>query len=444
MEGRTQEERPLEENPLEEEGMSLRTRRLVRPTGVVLGLVMAFILLTTTVNAQTTIHALLIGGLDHQEVFERLIPEFEKRTGIRVEWTTLPREQLVLRVTTLGQARSDQYDVYSTHFSTVPQFYHYLEPLQDYFADELDDFLPASYEYGILEGNLYHIPRYFDSRMLFYRTDVLAEAGLEPPRTWDELLEAAQKLTDPARGMWGFISVGKGNALMRHFSDFLWQAGGDFLNENYNPIFNGPEGEEALQFLVDLVHKYRVSPPGSVGYGWTEGRTLFAQGGGALYYDWPSALPHYEDPERSAIVGKYGFAPIPGKLNNISTAVTHGFGINRYSRQKEAAAEFIRWITSTEFQVMEYETRGTLPARASAIERVINAATGLEKERLEALRAIALEGRSWPAIPEMAEIERIIFEELERALTRTKTPKQALDDAAAAVRTVLEEAGYYR
>ncbi len=408
-------------------------------------LVVLFVLIgqLATTLAQQELNALLIGGLDHQEVFETLIPVCEEELGIRVEWSSLPRDQLVIRATTLGQARSDLVDVYSTHFSTVPQFFEFLEPLQDHFSAELDDFLAASIEPAIIAGDLYQIPRYFDARMMFYRTDLFEEAGLALPTTWTELLETARALNRPNEGVFGYVQAGQGNAIMRHFSDFLWQAGGDFLDEDFRPVFNQSEGVEALQFLVDLVHTHQVVPPGSVGFGWTEARTIFAQGAGAMLYDWPSAPPHFDDPTRSVVVGLYSFAPIPGYQTDISTAVSHGFGINRYSSQKELATDFITCMTSTERQQLEYSVRGTLPARRSAIEQVVADATGLEQERLQALEAIVESGRSWPAIAEMAQLERVIADELERALIRAKTPQQALDDAAQNVEAILAEAGYY-
>lgn len=390
------------------------------------------------------LNALLVGGLDHQEVFDALIPTCEEMLGIDVEWSALPRDQLVIRATTLGQAGSDSIDVYSTHYSSIPQFFQFLEPLQNHFtAEELEDFQSASMDFGYIGEDLYQIPRLIDARMLFYRTDMFEAAGLTPPTNWDELLAVSQALTDQNAGIYGFVGVGKGNAVMRHFSDFLWQAGGDFLDEDMRPIFNGEAGVEALQFLVDLIFEYEVVAPGSVGFGWTEARTLFAQGGGAMLYDWPSAPPHLDDPDRSQIVGQYAFAPIPGYRTNISTAVAHGFGINRHSSQKELAADFIKCMTAPEQQYVEYSLRGTFPARGSVVERIIAEADETERGRLLALQGVANTGKSWPAIPEMAEIERVIFEEVERALIRVKTPQQALDDAANQVEAILSEAGYY-
>jgi multiple sugar transport system substrate-binding protein len=418
-----------------------------RNATVTYGLILALLLVVTVSQlaaAQSVVRALLVGGLDHQEVWETLIPIFEEETGVKVEWTSLPRDQLIVRATTMGQAESDYYDVYSTHFSYIPQFHTFLEPLQLHFSQEdLNDFAPSSLEGSTMDGNIYMLPRYLDGRMLFYRTDLFEEAGLEPPTSWQELLDIALKLTDQKSGMYGFIQVGQGNPIMRHFSDFLWQAGGDFLDENYRPIFHGPEGVKALQFIVDLVHKHQVSPPGLVGFGWTEARTLFAQGVGAMLYEWPSGPPHYDDPERSVIVGKYSFAPIPGDVTDISTAVYHGFSINKHSSNKDLAVKFIGWMTSKEAQHLEYQVRGTLPARLSAAQEIIDGATGVERDRLLALKAVGESGRSWPVIPEMAQIERVIYEELEKALSLQKTVEQALNDAASKVEAIMVEAGYY-
>lgn len=412
---------------------------------VMLGLLLS-VLICANISAadQPTVKALLVGGLDHQVVWEALIPKFEAKTGVKVQWSSLPREQLILRATTLGQAKSDEYDIYSTHFSDVPQFHIFLDPLQGYFKTELKDFAESSLEGATIKGNLYQIPRYFDARMLFYRTDLFKQAGLKPPTNWKELLSAAQKLNNSTTGVWGFIPPGKGNPLMRHFSDFLWQNGGDFFDAKMNPIFNNDKGLESLQFIVDMIYKHKVSPPSSISFGWTECRTLFSQGGGAMYYEWPSGPPFLDDAKRSAVAGKYSFAPIPKNKTAINTSVTHGFGINKYSKQKQLAIQFIKEITSTEFQINEYKVRGTLPARKSAAKEVINTASGIEKERLLALEGTVKAGRSWPAIPEMAQIERTIYDELEKAVSQQKTPKQALDDAAARVRDILNKAGYYK
>lgn len=393
---------------------------------------------------EPVLRAMLVGGLEHQAVWEALIPEFEEQTGIRVEWQALPRDQLIVRATTLGQARSGEYDVYGTHFSTIPQLYPYLADLYELYPEEFfDDFVPSSLEGATLDGRLYQMPRYFDTRMLFYRTDLFEEAGLSPPSTWNELVSVSQELTDSSAGRWGLVQPGQGNALMRHFSDFLWQAGGDFFDDDWNPIFNQAEGSEALNFIMELVYRHNVVAPSSVSFGWGEQRTMFAQGAAAMIYEWPSGPAVYDNPEQSNIAGRYAFAPIPGHRTSISTAVAHGFGMNRHSTRQALAAKFIEVMTSPEFQRREYEVRGTLPSRLSAADAVINSAEGAERERLEAQREIMLSGRSWPAIPEMAQIERAIYEELERAITRQKPVQRALDDAATASRRILQEAGYY-
>ena len=80
-----------------------------------------------------------------------------------------------------------------------------------------------------MDGKLLAIPFTFDLRTLFYRTDLFEAAGIEePPATWDEFVATAQKVNNPP-DVYGFITVGKGDPVLREYSDRLWENGGDFL-----------------------------------------------------------------------------------------------------------------------------------------------------------------------------------------------------------------------
>src|SRR5690606_13083568 len=109
---------------------------------------------------------------------------------------------------------------------------------------------------------------------LYYRTDLLEEAGYtEPPQTWDELVEVAKALTKDVDGdgnidQWGFVSLGLPGQVFNTYTffDFLFQNGGQLFNEEGEPAFNSPEGVEALQFMVDLKNVHQVMPPDVVTY----------------------------------------------------------------------------------------------------------------------------------------------------------------------------------
>lgn len=298
------------------------------------------------------------------------------------------------------------------------------------------------------DGHTIALPRRFDARLIHYRTDLFDEAGIgAPPKTWKDLVATAEKLTVDTDGdgkidQYGLIIPGQGDPALRHFSDYLWQAGGDFLDSSYNPIFNSPEGVKGLTFYKDLIHRYKVVPEGTPGFGWAEVYQLFMGGTIGMEYDWPGVIGMY-DADDSPIKGKYSFASMPGDKTTKSNAVCHAYAINKYSKQKKAAWEFLKEITSTETMVLEHNQTGSLPARKSAFAHVVANASGPGKVRLAVLAEVISNGNAWPKIPEWGEISPIIWTELEAALIDIKPVDTALNDAAEKVKRILSDAGYY-
>jgi len=397
-----------------------------------------------------TINVILLGGEAPEKFYDKAIPMFEASTGIKVKYTCLTFEKMTEKALMLSAAKSSTIDVYSTHFAQIGKFIPHFEPLENYMsAADYMDFIEAGIKPLTFDGHIIALPRYFDARLLYYRTDLFKKAGIAaPPKTWESLVSTAQKLTQDFDGdgvpdQYGLVVVGKGDPALRQFSDFLWQAGGDFLDENYNPTFNGPEGIKALKFYRDLIYKYKVVPKGVPGFRWAEVTQLFKGGTVAMNYDWPGVIGLY-DAEDSLIRGKYSFASMPGDKTTMSTAVCHAYAINKYSKKKEAAWEFMKWMTSSQMMVLEHELTGTLPTRKSALNEVISQAKGREKDRLIALQAVFANGNSWPKIPEWGEICPIIWNEIEAVLIQTKSVEDALNKATESVKRILEKAGYYR
>jgi multiple sugar transport system substrate-binding protein len=389
-----------------------------------------------------TIKALLIGGPEYEGWWAKATADFEQKSGIKVEYDTLIFEEMVKKEITLSAAKSSEYDVYSTHHAQIGAFHKSFARLNEYLAGDEKDFPLDQIAPGITdEGDIIAIPKHADARVLYYRTDIFEQAGVQPPKTWDDFIQVAKKLNSPPE-QYAFVITGRGDPFLRQYSDFLWMWGGDFIDKDMKPIFNSPEGVAALQFYVDLIHKYKVVPPDSAGYGWEEPSRLFAQGKIAMVQDWPGLLGMYNDPSTSTIVGKYSFAPLPAGKTNISTAVSHMMAINKYSKKKDAAWEFVKYILSKEVLIQNYEFNGQIPTRTSAIKEIVATAQSPEKERLAALSAALSTGKTWPVFPEWNEVAPTIWNEGQAALTLTKTPEEALADAEAAVIKILQRAGY--
>jgi ABC-type glycerol-3-phosphate transport system substrate-binding protein len=150
-------------------------------------------------------------------------------------------------------------------------------PLSDYIAadyqDEMKDFYPDMVNISLFEDKLMGLPYVLDIRTLLYRKDHFEEVGLDPntpPDNWDDLIEFGTKLvqTDDQGNITRSGYLMDASTPSEAFFEFwylLIQDGSNFVVPwgSWDPkdvVFNGPEGVESLQFLYDMVHKYKITP----------------------------------------------------------------------------------------------------------------------------------------------------------------------------------------
>ena len=359
---------------------------------------------------------------------------FTNETGIGVEIQFLPFEKAMDRQTTLVAAKSGEVDVFGTHYAQIGKFGAGMVPLNDLAAAgdvKAEDYVQNSFDYLSVDGKLLAIPFTFDLRTLFYRTDLFEAAGIEaPPATWDEFIDVATKLNAPP-DIYGFMEVGKGDPVLREYSDRLWENGGDFLENGLEPsppAWNQPAGVEALTWMRDLIWEYKIAPPGTPSYGWEENSQLFAAGQAAMSKQWdPSAM---EDPAQSTIIGKYWIGPLTKNKTSKTTAICHGRGINLFSEKQDAAWEYVKYVTSADQLLAFFQAGGWRPANTVALNQAKDEAEGVMKQNLDVSLEEAKDGYTWPLFAQFAEVQPILWGEIEKVLSNQKEPQEALDFAA--------------
>ncbi len=161
-----------------------------------------------------------------------------------------------------------------------------LQPLDDVVGDKAD-YLPASIKWDTWNGKLWGVPYRIESIAMLYNKDMFKADGLDPekpPQTWDELIDAAKKLTHGDQ--YGFVITGGGefgNTVFRSLP-FIWENGGSIINEDMTKAtVNEPAAVEAVKFYTDMLVKYHVSPPSTLQNDGAANRHLFAQGKAAMY-----------------------------------------------------------------------------------------------------------------------------------------------------------------
>jgi multiple sugar transport system substrate-binding protein len=115
------------------------------------------------------------------------------------------------------------------------------------------------------QGKTYGLPYVEGGYLFYYNKDLLAKAGQQPPKDWDELVKVAQAVTDPGKGVYGIgVDYSAGNGDSQVFSCYRGAGGGVVLDNNFKVVFDSPQNVASLRFYTDLGMKYKVVPPGSV------------------------------------------------------------------------------------------------------------------------------------------------------------------------------------
>ncbi|MEE8424484.1 MAG: ABC transporter substrate-binding protein, partial [Elusimicrobiota bacterium] len=308
-----------------------------------------------------------IGGAGRE-----IIARFEaKNPGIKVEMVEGPsatntREDMYA-TSFIGEENT--YDVIFMDVVWVPKFaaQGWLRPLDDKFPpSEQAKFLPGDIRGSKYNGNIYRVPSQSDGGMLYYRSDLLEKHGLRPPETWDELVAAAKKIQDPPR-LWGFVFQGKQyEGLVCNFLEVLWGNGGEVIDGVGVVRVDELPAVEALSWLVDAVHKHKISPQGVLTYQEEEARHMFQEGRAVFMRNWPYAWNLVQSND-SPVQHKVGIKPMVHGVGEASAATLGGwgYGISTLSDKPEAAWKFVKFATSAEAQKINFDRGGVIPTRKS-------------------------------------------------------------------------------
>ncbi|OOC53251.1 MULTISPECIES: sugar ABC transporter substrate-binding protein [Nocardiopsis] len=352
------------------------------------------------------------------------------RVGVEVRQISVPADQLVPKALRMASSNSLP-DVLSVDGSDLPQFAAAggLVPLEEV-GLPTEDLSEGALSIGSYEGVYYGAARSVNSLGLFYDTDVLAEAGVEPPRTWEELRTAAAELTGGERYGLAVSALATEDGVYQ-FLPWLWSNGGDERE------LASPESVEALEYVTSLVESGSVSP--SV-VNWTQAdvNDQFIAGNAAMMVNGPWQLPVLkEHPELDWAVteipvpeaGDTSVAPIGGTTFTVPVNAGH-------PGRERVAAELVACMTTAEAQ-LDWSTKGSnVPVAPEAAERY--------REEVPELAPFVDQVRTARSRTEHAGTEwntysQAIGTALQAALTGEASPRDAMEGAQARVEAELED-----
>jgi multiple sugar transport system substrate-binding protein len=238
----------------------------------------------------------------------------------------------------------------------------WLTPLDNLIpSDNFSAIASAQLKLSNYNGHYYRLPANFGCVIFFYRKDLFDKAGVSVPTTWNELVQVGQKLT--GNGIYAINIAGKnGNTeLFNEMCYWMGQAGADPLH------LDTPGARQALQFLYDLIHTYKIAPPDAVASDYTAIQTSFENGKLAMWITWDGL---YASTAMFPTVQKnyqLGVArPPKGPVNNGTIVANWGWAINKYSKNQDMAAKFINYAASLPSEILLAKT-GNTPSRTSAL-----------------------------------------------------------------------------
>jgi multiple sugar transport system substrate-binding protein len=362
-----------------------------------------------------------------------LLDEFERlNPGISVKDESLPAstdEQHQFYVINLGGG-SPEFDVLSMDVIWVPEFARagWLRDLSRLVPEAgRGDFFPGPIEAVTYDGRLWAVPWYIDAGVLYFRKDLLEKYGFAPPRTWDELVGISKAVMEGEPGLYGFIWQGKQyEGLVCNALEFLWSNGGRVV-EDGKPVLTRRENVEALRFMRDLIEKYEVTPELVTTSIEEPTRHIFGNGDALFLRNWPYAWNIF-DAEGSAVKGKVGVSVLP-KFEGGEHAATLGgwqLGVNRYSRNPEAAEKLVEFLTSPEAQKTLALTVGYKPTRKSLYS---DEELRARQPFVAGLYDVFMHARPRPVSPYYMMMTQAMQPAFSAAIAGIRTPEEALAEA---------------
>jgi len=419
----------------------------MKKIGVILMVVMLMGLLTFTATASAKTINLLMEAVPDTFYIQNLLPEFEKESGIKVEFEIVNYAQMHGKLLPQLLSPTGVYDaiVVDNYWAGEFPAAGWLEQLEPYVdktpAIKLEDYLPSMLDMvGYYEGKLYMLPFYNYTMILIYRNDLLTQAGVVIPDTVEEYVDLCSQMTQDVDGdgqmdVYGASMMGlKPDPICMDWSNYLFSCGGDYYDENWHAIINNAEGVESARLYAKNMDLN--APMGAPGFGFDEAINMMAQGKAFSLVTFWMFFTSLNNPLESQVAGNILFQPMPGGAN-----LNGGWGwaIPKSSPDKEAAWEFISWVESPEI-VIKRALQGGAPTRWDAFQ----APEVVERYPYYPMIMKGLEkAKPVPEFLYSTEMIEVIGRELS-LIVEGKDVQKALDEAARGLNNLTKKAKLYR
>lgn len=411
-----------------------------------------------------SINILMVNNPQMVELQKLTADHFTKETGIKVNFTVLPENDVRDKISQDFANQAGQYDAATLSNYEIPIYARneWLHEMNSYVAkdpayDEKDILGPMRESLTGDDGKLYGQPFYGESSFLMYRKDLFAKAGLTMPEhpTWTQVADFAEKLDGSEPGMKGICLRGLPGwgELMAPLTTVVNTFGGTWFDKDWQAQLDSPEWEKATKFYVDLVREHGQS--GAAQSGFAECLNNMTQGKVAMWYDATSAAGSL-DAAKSPVKGKVGYAPAPvEKTDSAGWLYTWAWGIQNASRNSDKAWKFVSWASSKEYEQLVGDEFGwsNVPAgkrastyenpdyvkEAAAFQDMTRKAIEGAKPKDPGVQPRPAPGIQFVGIPEFTDLGTKVSQEISAAIAGRQSVESALKKSQQLAEKISEE-----
>jgi multiple sugar transport system substrate-binding protein len=381
-------------------------------------------------------------GQDNPGWLQGVIAGWNKRyPDQKVTLLLLPEasnDQLAQLVANL-QAKSDEYDVIDMDVIWTAEFASngWIIPLPES-QFPLDKFLKPAVATAMYQGRLYAVPDYSNADLLYYRKDILAKAGVQPPKTWEQLQQLAETVA-PKYGLYGYAGTfAPYEGLTVNFAAAVQSAGGSILSpEGTKVTVDSPQALRGLEFLVNGFKQGWI-PKVALTYEEESSQAAFEAGKFLFLDNWPDVYAALSTPgPQNKVYGKVGVAPLPGPDGPGSSSLGGAnLAISAFSQHQQTALNFIKYMTyeTSEVQMLK---QGSFPPVLTQL--YTNKSLWRSYPYLPVLEQAINSAQPRPAITNYDQASVAISSAVYEALTRQKQPQQALAEMAGQLAQIIRD-----
>lgn len=384
-------------------------------------------------------------SLAHQKLIARFNAEYQGRIEVIPidlpfsKFSTNERKELLARSL---RSKSDRIDVFAVDLIWVPRFARWGEPLGMYIpVNERSRLLESALQSCYVEEQLVAVPFYIDVGMMYYRRDLLEwlpdypqlSEKLKSAITWEEFIDLHRRLRRLNKPFYTFPAKNY-EGLVCSFIDLLaCQQQSIFDGDSVQ--LNTPAARKALQLLVDLVHDYEMTPAAVTEFDEMKNYRYALSHDALFFRGWPGFLRNFDafdTPEMKNKLKEVEPAALPYFKDHRPVSVYGGWNlmISRFSAQKSAALEFIRFLMRKESQELLYDEGGYLPVNQAVYRDSLFLARNPE---LPYYLRLLQNGVHRPLVVDYTKISDVISYYVHSAIKKEISVAQALKRATEAI-----------